>query len=314
MISRLLAALLALALVVAPGHAAIRSDGTDTQHLAGPYLSAVARGAVTIMQWHKLNADANTRKILFNYHNNHDGGTFHNIILWTQGDGTTADLITVVGTPSRFQTGVQSITVGTWYHYAIVRNGSTIRLYVGSETAASTLITTLEDSRLAPQTSVWRFTATGSSGSGLSADASIERFKLYNAALTLAEINAERTSLGPSSTTNLWSYNPFTAAGSYGGTDGSNPMTFTEQGGANFSTVSGPSPVAGPSAQLGRHWQDRGDDVDLRGRRWWLDLASSPRLYLETWTMRAATPHGGTQTSHDPRGRAPEPGRRAGGF
>lgn len=241
---RCLLALLVPLISAAPAHAAIRSDGTSTQHLAGPHGSSPSSGAVTLMQWHKLNVDHNAQKVLLNLHNNGDGGTFHNIMLLTQSDGTTLDFVTFVsGSASSSRASVQSITVGTWYHYAIVRSGSSIKLYTGSESSPSTLVATLRDRSLASQSSVWRWTATGNSASGFSADASIERFKMYNAELSESQINAERASPEPSNRTRLWTYNPFTTAGSYGADHGSNRWTFSEQGGTNFSTVSGPAIV-----------------------------------------------------------------------
>ncbi len=224
---------------------AIRSDGTSTQHLAAPSNSSPTTGAVTMTQWHKLNVDHNAIKILFQYHNNSNGGTSHIIAANVQSDGTTVDFGTAIGgVPSQTETAVQSITTGTWYFYAIIRNGSSVKFYIGSESADATEVANLTDSSLQAQGDYWRWTAMGSSTPTLSADAAIERYKLYNRELTLGEINAERTSLGPSSTTNLWTSNPFTTAGVY--TDdglGSNGWTFSEQGGTGFSTVTGPSPL-----------------------------------------------------------------------
>jgi hypothetical protein len=233
-----------MAAVPPPAIAAVRQDGTSTQHLAGPAGGSPRSGAITITQWHKLNVDATNFKVLFQYHNNR-APSVDAITLVTEADGTTLDVITIIaGSVSKTAAAVQSIAVGTWYFYAITRNGSTIRLYIGSESSPARLVATLTDARLAVQDIVWRWTATGSSTATLSADASIEQFKIYNAELTQSQIDAERTSLSPSSTTRLWSYNPFTTAGLYSGADGSNPMTFTTQGGGNFSTVSGPAPAA----------------------------------------------------------------------
>ena len=292
MIARLIAALLALALFVAPGHAAIRSDGTDTQHLASLLSSPgnfPASGAVTIMQWHKLNVDHDARKVLFAYHDNNSAGDGYDAIIFlTQANGTTLDINTyndgVIGQTSA---AVQTITVNTWYHYALVRNGATITLYIGSETTASMLVATVTDSTLEAQGIHWRFTATGTSAAGASADASIERVKVFAGELTLAQINNERAILAPGGTSGLRSYNPLTTAGSYGASSGSSQVTFSEQGGSNFSTVSGPSPVAVPSGAAGpradRHREGNGGapraDRGRRAKSW------------TTWAVRPGEPH-----------------------
>jgi hypothetical protein len=140
-----------------------------------------------------LNVNHNAAKLLFQYHNNVHGGSAHAIILYTQSDGTTVNFSTFFNlAPQQTATNVQSVAVGTWYFYGIVRNRSTVQLYVGSEGSAVSLVATLSDSSLQPQSMAWRWTATGTSAAGYSADASIERLKVYNAALTLAQIEAER--------------------------------------------------------------------------------------------------------------------------
>jgi len=240
-----------LLLALAPAaESAIRQDGTDTQHLAGPNVSSPDLtdngGDVTLMQWHKLNVDHNAIKILFQYHNNGDGGTFHSILFAVSADGTTADFITAIdGVPSQSATAIQSISVGAWYYYVITRSGTSIKFYIGSETTPVSIVATLTDAALQAQSSAWRWTATGNSTATLSADASIERFKLYSRELTLGDIDTERATLPPVSEANLWTYNPFAADGDLGaGTpSGSDPWIFSEQGASNFSTVAGPAPT-----------------------------------------------------------------------
>jgi hypothetical protein len=235
--------LLLLLLLPLPVSSAIRQDGTDTQHLAGPAGGSPGSGAVTLLQWHVLNVNPHAAKLLFQYHNNADGGSAHAIVVYTQADGTTVNVSTLVNlVPQQTATGVHSTAVGTWYFYAIVRNRSTIRLYVGSEASAVSLVATLTDSRLQAQSTAWRWTATGTSTAGYSADASIERLKVYSAALDGTQIETERCSLTPASRVRLWSYNELTTAGSYVGQDGARPWVFTTQGGGNFSTVAGPRP------------------------------------------------------------------------
>jgi hypothetical protein len=252
--ARAVGAFLFLLLLLPPsGWGAIRSDGTDTQHLAGPAGGSPGSGAVTLLQWHKLNVDHKAAKLLFQYHNNAHGGSAHAIILYTQPDGRTLDVSTFVDVvPHQTAAGAQSIAVNTWYFYALVRDRSTIRLYVGSEGSDVGLVATLTDSRLQAQSTAWRWTATGTSTAGYSADASIERLKVYNAALSLAQIEAERCNRTPSSRARLWSYNEFTMAGSYDGQDGASPWRFTAQGGGNFSTVAGPSPRCAGAAPPSR--------------------------------------------------------------
>jgi Concanavalin A-like lectin/glucanases superfamily len=232
---------------------AIRQDGTDTQHLAGPAGGSPGSGAVTLLQWHMLNATPNAAKLLFQYHNNAHGGSAHAIIVYTQADGTTVNVSTLVNlAPQQTAASVHSAAAGTWYFFGVVRNRSTIQLYVGSEGSAVGLVATLTDPRLQAQSTAWRWTATGTSTAGYSADASIERLKVYNAALDRSRIEAERCSRTPASRVGLWSYNEFVMAGSYVGQDGVSPWVFTTQGGGNFSTVAGPHPscagVAAPSS------------------------------------------------------------------
>jgi Concanavalin A-like lectin/glucanases superfamily len=235
--------LLLVLLLPLPVGSAIRQDGTDTQHLAGPAGGSPDSGAVTLLQWHVLNVNPNAAKVLFRYHNNAHGGSRHAIVVYTQADGTSVNVSTLFNiVPQQTAAGVHSATVGTWYFYGVVRNRSTIQFYVGSEVSAVGLVATLTDSRLQAQSAAWRWTATGTSTAGYSADASIERLKVYNTALNLSQIEAERCSRTPASRTRLWSYNEFTLAGAYAGQDGASPWVFTTQGGGNFSTVAGPQP------------------------------------------------------------------------
>jgi hypothetical protein len=253
MVCRGLSALLLVLLLPLSVASAIRQDGTDTQHLAGPAAGSPGSGAVSLLQWHMLNVNAHAAKLLFQYHNNAHGGSAHAIIVYTQADGTTVNVSTFLDrAPQQTAVGVHSATVGTWYFYGIVRNRSTIHLYLGSEAGAVSLAATLTDARLQAQSTAWRWTATGTSTAGYSVDASIERLKVYNAALDRAQIEAERCSRAPASRTRLWSYNEFTMAGSYAGQDGASPWTFTTQGGGNFSTVAGPNPSCTGAAAPGR--------------------------------------------------------------
>jgi hypothetical protein len=62
-------ALLAFGSVLpATAHAAIRSDGTNMQHLAAPANDSPVSGTVTILQWDVLNVDHNAAKLLFQFH------------------------------------------------------------------------------------------------------------------------------------------------------------------------------------------------------------------------------------------------------
>ena len=226
--------------------AAVRQEGLDTQHLAGPAVSSPMSGDVTLLQWHRLNVGHNARKILMNWHNNNDGGHFHQILIAVEADGTTLGIASVIdGVPSQIARGVQSMTIGTWYYYAIARSGSTIELYVGSESSDVARAAALKDRKLTPQTNVWRWTAMGSSTATFSADTSIAQFRLYNRRLNPAQMDAERCSATPVSTRSLWTSNPFATAGSYGADAGFQHWLFREQGASNFSTVADPSPSCG---------------------------------------------------------------------
>jgi hypothetical protein len=162
-------------------------------------------------------------------------------------DGATvAALLVDNGAIGFFQDLSPATTKGKWYHLAMQRlNATDFEWYIGDETTASVLaVSTTLGSMVNAAVADW-VEALGHSAADATPNARVERWKHYNAVLTLAQIDAERTSLAPFSTTNLWSYNPLTVVTDLTGTQGSNPYDFTASGPGTFSTASGPAPVSG---------------------------------------------------------------------
>lgn len=222
---------------------AVQSDGTSTQHLGGIGGNNFANPA-SFLVWLKLNATPSALN--------------HFLLVTNQGSDALAcsveenrhmqGILVQDGLISDGPTTIQSaMTLSKWYHFAVVRvDSDTFEYYVGEEAVASSLRTTLTE--LLEAMNPGSVGLGGSSSAGSSPQCSVERWKHYARALNVNEINAERLSLAPSSTTNLVSYNNLITADAtgYAGSQGSVNYNFSEQGGTGFSTDSnGPSPSAG---------------------------------------------------------------------
>jgi Concanavalin A-like lectin/glucanases superfamily len=242
-IARRLFFLLLVLLIAVPGYAAVSSDGTSTQHLGGVGGRLPTVNAQALMGWFYLESDINRAAVLILYTTNDANGDAMGFQL--NADGTTLEAIIVDAGAISDIASIQALTVGKWYHLAIVRvDASTFRFYVGDESTASTLRATLTRT-IENQTAGWGLGLLGAGVPNASPHARIERWKHYTDALSVTRIEEERASLTPFSTTDLFSYNPLTTSGSYAGTAGSAPYTFTEQGDSKFSTAAGPTVSSG---------------------------------------------------------------------
>lgn len=238
---------------------AVRSNGTSTQHIAQEAGTSPSSGAMTICQWNMLVAIPGADRVMMHYNDN-NGATPDWIALIVGASGVV-DLATIInGVPSTEDSAIHTMTEDVWYFHALVRNGSTVNCYMGTETTAVSLIGSVTNASLGAQSIEWRWIPTGVGGANLSPDHALERVKMYNAVLSESEIEAERVSLTPSSTTDLWGYVAFdsysTGTWTTSQGDGS-PYDFNISGGTGFSTVTGPSPqavggAAGPLATYAR--------------------------------------------------------------
>lgn len=237
---------------------AVRSDGTSTQHLAtNADGSRPASGPVTLCWWHQYRVNPAATKIFAFYHNNavdSGGGASdsHGIMISTD-DGSNLDIHTILNAvPQQSAIDVWVPTVGNnlFDFWAIVRDGSSVKWYIGTEfTHEVFLAASLTDANLMEQHINWRLTITGNSAVNVSPDAAVAWYRMWGAALTLEELQAERRGGSPNSgiannfptrTADLFSFNPLVQSGQYGAVSGSSQTTFTQQGGSGFNTVTGP--------------------------------------------------------------------------
>lgn len=156
-------------------------------------------GAATIMAWFKISVDRNTFSSALVLKHATAGG----YSIGTDIDGTTHSLFLTGGNVNG-----TALTVGTWYHTAFVIDGTStgnFKGYLNGVLDITTGATTgsLSEIRL----------ATRVVGGSEWLNGCLAAVKIYDAALTAAEINAERFQIAPMRWENLNSFFPlFTAA------------------------------------------------------------------------------------------------------
>lgn len=237
---------LVLALLIgSPAWASLRSDGTSTQHLGGIGGGFSTAADFTLSVWFKPRVsgatNANSRFLMTALDNSEgDGAAF---ITDANGANIQAEVFdnnSVTDGPTNCLT---SFTANKWYFFTIVRSGSNFSFYTGDESTATSLCVT-HTQALRGTDAAWGVGLMGISSGGVSIDAEVMHWKHWTVALDSTQVEAERTSLRPSTTTNLFVYSGLATQGQYGPSGGgAGSYTWAEQGNTNFSTI---TDTAGP--------------------------------------------------------------------
>lgn len=143
--------------------------------------------------WIQLVSDLNILGVM-TYRNNSSDGEW--ILLGVDNDGVTLHTETNGGA-----TNGGALTVGTWYHLALVKNGSSYKVYQDGVEVINRTDST--DITAITQIFVSAFNGSNNVNSRMAA------YKIWDgAALTPEEVNAERWSFLPMRTANLWAWLP----------------------------------------------------------------------------------------------------------
>lgn len=144
---------------------------------------------VTVCAWVYLTSDRNAIGTMFFWS---DGSNFVDVGVST--DGTTLWVVTNNG-----NTTGTSISTGTWCHLAFVHSGTSLTLYLNavSDVARTDAITFTHTVLLLGSNSVTTWI-----------DGRLAHIKLWNAALTLGQIQSEMRTVRPQRLTNLYAWWP----------------------------------------------------------------------------------------------------------
>ncbi|HQW90835.1 MAG TPA: LamG domain-containing protein, partial [Nitrospira sp.] len=154
-------------------------------------------GAKTVMAWVYITTDRNDYTVFF--------GLGSNELIGTGGDGTT--LLHYDGTMER--TG-SNLSTGTWFHLAYVSNGDALAngftVYLNGAADITYTVRSL--------TSAGTNMYLGNDEYSEWLNGRMAHVKIWNVALTAAEIQQEMYSSRPQRFTNLWSWLPMIESGS----------------------------------------------------------------------------------------------------
>jgi hypothetical protein len=144
--------------------------------------------AFTAMGWFKITTDRNAFSTFLAL----DNGRFEGALLQTLTDGTTLNLYTDA------DNGGSALTVGTWYHLAMTGDASNLKAYINGA--------------LDITASQWAFTPSslylGNDVGGEWLNGCAAYVKIWSAALTAAEIQAEVYRIRPARTADLYNWTP----------------------------------------------------------------------------------------------------------
>lgn len=131
-----------------------------------------------------------------------------------------------------------TLTIGTWYKFAVVCSGTSWTLYQAPQ--GSALVSNAQTRTATASPSAVYI---GDDGTGAWSNSQVADFKVYSAALTQTEIEAELAAFAPTRTANLVRYHPFHVAELTDYSGNSNTLT---AGSTNPTTATDPTePVAG---------------------------------------------------------------------
>lgn len=159
--------------------------------------------AFTFMCWVKVSVDRNAFSCFINFHNSGSGSGYY--YMGTDSDGTTFALYnnsTVVAG--------SALTVGTWYHVAMVCSGTGAGQFLGYLNGALNIT----HAGNAAQTAGGIWVGATNEGTSLALNGSVAAIKIYSAALSAADIQRESKSYRPKRTANLNGWYPCTSIAS----------------------------------------------------------------------------------------------------
>ena len=157
--------------------------------------------AYTFMFWVYIASDLNAFSTFWT---TNAGGYSHSDWIGTDADGTTLQLYSQAGGGGVTNNG-SALTVGTWYHIAMVRSSTTaLAVYLNGVQDASNTVD------VSARTNATRQEFAGTAGSD---PGNIRVFdaKAWSAALSIPEIFAEMQNIQPQRLTNLYGWWPFFA-------------------------------------------------------------------------------------------------------
>jgi len=162
---------------------AVNLNGTSSQYVTLPSGVVANLGNYTISAWVKLSA-VSTWARLFDFGN--DTNTY---MFFAPSSGSNARFaITNSGNGSEQQLNRSSVlTTGAWIHIAITRNGNTGTLYVNGASVATNTSMTLSPASLGATVHNWIGRSQFSGDPYL--NGAIDEFRIYNRALSAAEIS-----------------------------------------------------------------------------------------------------------------------------
>ena len=161
------------------------AGGSASQHVSLP--AGIVNGLTnfTIATWIRLDTTGNWRRI-FDF----GTGTTVNMFLVPQsGSSTIRFAITTSGAGGEQQiNGTPVLPTGTWKHVVVTRSGNTATLYVDGVQVTQNTNMTLNPSNLGNTTNNWIGRSQYSGDAFL--DGQIDEFRIYNRALSAAEVLA----------------------------------------------------------------------------------------------------------------------------
>ncbi len=180
-----------------PARAAVRVDNSADTLSRTTDLPATA--SFTMMAWVRLVVDTNSFSAIFHYGRNDTTADDEEMWLQTNTDGTTLNL----DVPGASIVLGSALTVGTWYHLAVVKSGTAYTAYLNGTSDITATGNAPTSARLDVMNDQWVEQLNGR----------MCAVKIYEAALTQAEILNEMRSYRPKRTANLYGWWPMLSAG-----------------------------------------------------------------------------------------------------
>ncbi|MEV0619608.1 LamG-like jellyroll fold domain-containing protein [Nonomuraea sp. NPDC050404] len=233
----------------------------DNQHYTRTGLAWGATTQFTVTFWGKISVDRNDWSTFWELDNSTNPEYF--LVQASQG-GT---MLTVLNTTGEFPNELQELALNTWYYIAVAVSGTTCTTIVRAANSATftQYAPTLTPGVFTPDTLlIGRSTFSG----GEWLNGAMAAVKVYQATLSVAEMEAESYTYQPRRTNNLAAWYPFTVAEPTDYSGGG----LTLSGGAGVLTEEGP-PIAWRAQRFRRNAGT--------------DTAATPAPILASWSLPA---------------------------
>lgn len=166
--------------------------------------------------WAKIAADNNYYSAFFGFTD--PGGGFYTV-LETNADGTEV----MWADNNGGVVGIQQLTVGSWYFFAITKSNTDVVIYVARDDDAALTSTNIPSNAATPAHTLLTL---GDDGYSEPLNGCMEAFKMWDGvALTAAEVEAERWQNVPSRTEGLYAWLPLVNAEGVDYSGAANPFT-----------------------------------------------------------------------------------------